>query len=394
MQSFQEIRNKHFPTFTNHYFIYKKRWVGLSPATRTILKLLSVFVVLAAIPITVNLSQQQQNVTQEAAQKCRGNNKFCITPTITSYITPTPIPSQAVSPIPSQSPTPAPTSFPTPTTSGLKTITVISIASLLSTLRDNTVDVIVVKNGTYHVSTAASQASDSLWITNMGRTRPVVVRAETKGGVTFDGGGARYFGCISFEDGAHDQTWEGFRCANGEATATGVVTFGGYSGYPNPAHNITMRNITILSSNTGSAVTSSSPATDHAFYISQALGGPHDLLFEDITVDGRGGLASAFHFYHSDKANNILNGQNVTVRRLHVTGTQQAIILWDPTLKNILFEDVDVTNALSVGVRYETTGSQGIMLRRVITTGSGQRGFYSSQGTNPVGVSFESCSFN
>ena len=32
---------------------------------------------------------------------------------------------------------------------------------------------------------------------------PIVVRAETRGGVTFDGGGAAYFGGISFNAGAH-----------------------------------------------------------------------------------------------------------------------------------------------------------------------------------------------
>ena len=42
---------------------------------------------------------------------------------------------------------------------------------------------------------------------------PVTVRAET-GGVVFDGGGASSFGGLSFEDGAHDQTWDGFRFAN------------------------------------------------------------------------------------------------------------------------------------------------------------------------------------
>ena len=36
--------------------------------------------------------------------------------------------------------------------------------------------------------------------------------------MTFDGGGTTSYGCISFEAGAHDQTWDGFRCANGSPT--------------------------------------------------------------------------------------------------------------------------------------------------------------------------------
>jgi hypothetical protein len=131
---------------------------------------------------------------------------------------------------------------------------------------------------------------------------------------------------------------------------------------------------------------------DHAFYISQAVGGPHDLLFEDITVDGRGGLASAFHFYHSDSDHR--NAWNVTVRRLHVTGTQQAIMLWDPTLRDITFDTADIANALSVAVRYESPGASGIVLARITSTGSGSgRGFYSSLGSSPAGVTFVDNSF-
>ena len=120
----------------------------------------------------------------------------------------------------------------------------------------------------------------------------------------------------------------------------------------------------------------------------QALGtGPHDLLFEDVTVDGRGYLASAFHFYHSDGSHP--NASNVTVRRLTVTGTQQAIILWDDTLRDIVFDTADITGALSVAVRYEADGS-GIRFANIVSTGSGAGvGFYSSQGSSPSGVTFE-----
>jgi hypothetical protein len=270
---------------------------------------------------------------------------------------------------------------------------VTSIPALLNALADNAVTEIIVANGTYHVSSAAYQQPDSLWIGKRfaGRTRPVLVRAETRGGVTFDGGGTRYFGCISFEDGAHDQTWDGFNCAGGEATDTGVVTFGGYTGQTAP-HHITMRHITIMASCTGRSPTASSSGYDHAFYLSQAVGGPHDLLFEDITVDGAGLLASAFHFYHSDGTNR--NAWNVTVRRLHVSGTQQAIILWDPTLRNITFDTATITNALKFAVRYESARASGITFANITSTGSGVQGFYSSLGANPAGVTFDDVSLH
>jgi hypothetical protein len=277
------------------------------------------------------------------------------------------------------------------------TVRVASIPALLTALADDTVTEIVVANGTYRVSPASRQKADSLWIgaRYAGRTRPVTVRAETRGGVTFDGGGTTYFGCISFQDGAHHQTWDGFNCAGGQATETGVVDFGGkgvnYTGKAAP-HHITMRHITVESTCTGRATSASGPATDHAFYIAQAVGGPHDLLFEDITVDGRGGLASAFHFYHSDSSHP--NAWNVTVRRLYVSGTQQAIILWDPTLRNITFDTATITDALSVAVRYESPGATGIVLANITSTGSGSgRGFYSSLGSSPDGVTFVANSF-
>jgi hypothetical protein len=133
-----------------------------------------------------------------------------------------------------------------------------------------------------------------------------------------------------------------------------------------------------------------SRATDHAIYVAMAVGGPHDLLFEDVTVDGRGGLASAFHFFRSDSAN--LNAWNVTVRRLTVTGTQQAIMLWDPTLRDITFETA-VIGRPERRVRYESPGATGIVLEGITSTGSGSgKGFQSSLGPAPPGVTFIDCS--
>jgi hypothetical protein len=217
----------------------------------------------------------------------------------------------------------------------------------------------------------------------------VTVRAETRGGVTFDGGGATYFGCISFEDGAHDQTWDGFNCAGGQATETGVVTFGGYAGLAAP-HHITLRNISILGSCRGRATTAEGNSTEHAIYFSHAVGGPHDIVLEDVSVDGSGYLASALHFFHSDSANR--NAWNVTVRRLTVRGTQQAIILWDETVQNVTIDGATITNALAVAVRYEGPG-QNITFRNITSTGSGQYGFYSSLGSSPPGVTFSGNSF-
>ncbi len=313
-------------------------------------------------------------------------------PTLAPTSTPTTAPTPAPTTAPTATPTTAPTATPAPVSSA--SVRVTSIPALLSALADKAVTDIVVANGTYHVSPAGLQRSDSLWIGAQfaSRTKPVTIRAETRGGVTFDGGGTTSFGGLTFVAGAHDQVWDGFRFAHGQATNTGVVVFGGYAGLA-AAHHITLRHITILSTCTGRASTATSPATDHAIYISEAVGGPHDLLLEDISVDGSGGLSTALHFYHSDSANR--NAWNVTVRRLNVNRTQVAIMLWDSTLRNITINTATITNALRYAVAHEAPGATGIVLANITSTGSGGgSGFYSSLGANPPGVTFSNNSFH
>lgn len=280
----------------------------------------------------------------------------------------------------------------TPTTTGT-TVTVASISALLTALDNNNVGQIIVKNGTYRISPSNQTASNSLWIGGRfaDRTRPILVRAETRGGVILDGGGGSGFGAISFEDGAHHQTWDGFTFQNMAAYQTGIIEVGGYVPRRSP-HNIIVRNMVIKSSCTGRATTIEGRSWDHGIYIAHALGtGPYTLRFENITVDGRGGLASAVHFYHS--APGAPNASSVVVRGLHVTGTQQAVILWAPTMRNITIDDVDIKGALSHAVRYEGAGSTGIVLSNITSTGTGNQPFYSTEGSRPAGVTFINNSF-
>jgi hypothetical protein len=277
---------------------------------------------------------------------------------------------------------PKPTSAAQPRTTTTAGVTVTSIAALKKALADNSITSIVVKNGTYHVSAASANKADSLWIGDKfaGRTNPVTVRAETRGGVIFDGGGSSTFGGISFEDGAHHQTWDGFTFANGKPTATGVVVFGGYRNGSVSPHHITMRHIKVLRSVTGSV------PQDHAFYISASPGaGPNNLLFEDIDVDARGGIMSAFNFGHDF----VHNAWNVTVRRLTVTGANTAIVVWrgggDP-IHDLTFEDITISNSARFAVRFEDPNDSDILFKDITSTGSGTQGFYSSYGDKPPGV--------
>jgi hypothetical protein len=119
--------------------------------------------------------------------------------------------------------------------------------------------------------------------------------------------------------------------------------------------------------------------------------GPHDILIDGLTVDDPNGYTTAaLHFYHSDATNK--NVWNVTIRNTRIIGTQQAIMLWDATLHDIVIEDTTITGAKDTAVRYEY--GSGITLRRVTSTGSGQYGFYSSLGANPPGVTLISSSLH
>ena len=277
---------------------------------------------------------------------------------------------------------------------GGRTVTVASIPALKVALADDTVGEIVVANGTYHVSPSNEGAANSLWIGGQyaGRTRPIVVRAQIRGGVTFDGGGGSGYSALSFEDGAHDQTWDGFDFANMTADQSGIVEIGGY--VPRrPPHHLTLRAIRILASCMGRATTASGNTTEHGVYVAHAATiGPHDILIEDLTVDGRGHLATAVQFDHGDASNP--GATNVMVRRLHVVGTQQAVLLWRPTLHDIRFDGADIRSPLGYAVRYESIGGTGIMFSNMTSTGSGLQGFYSTQGATPPGVTLSNNSLH
>ncbi len=351
-------------------------------------------VIALAIPLTVILALKQQEIRGRAAAApdqleaeggVLGGNATIVTDTTASG-------GKSVrfsASVPTQSPTPTPT----PTTTSRKVVNVSSIAALKTNLADNTVDEIVVTNGTYTVSTANSQKANSLFIGSAyaGRTRPILVRAQTTGGVTFDGGGTTYFGGITFDEGVHHQTWDGFRFANGEATSTGVIDIGNRNidSAAAGAHHITLRNITLTNTLHGYAYDpTKSNANDHGIYISEAIGGVHDILFDGLTFVAAptNPLHSVLHLYNHGYDNGTTGSYNITFRNANITGSRQAIILWDRFSSNILIEDTTITGATNFAVRYEK-GSP-VTLRRVTSTGSGVQGFYSSLGPNPPGVTF------
>jgi hypothetical protein len=281
-------------------------------------------------------------------------------------------------------------------TTAIHSVRVKSIRALLTALADNTVDQIVVANGTYRISASSRQASNSLWIGSRfaSRTRAVTVRAETIGGVTFDAGGGP-LGGISFNGGAHDQTWIGFRFANGTVNQTGVVMFGGYAGKKAP-YAITLRRITV--NHTVHRVNNGT--VDHAVYFSYALDTWRNIVIDGLTVrasDSRG-LASAIHMDHgyaSDAPNVAAHG--VTIRRLTFYGNtsmsgQNAIILWLPTVRDWLFDGAMIVRAGGRAARFESRGASNIVFKNMVSKDS--HGFYSSLGNPPPGVTLSNNSWH
>ncbi len=60
-----------------------------------------------------------------------------------------------------------------------------------------------------------------------------------------------------------------------------------------------------------------------------------------------------------------------------------------PRSTHLTVDTADITNAVRVAVRYESPGATGIVFASITSTGSGAgTGFYSSQGSNPAGVTF------
>ena len=272
--------------------------------------------------------------------------------------------------------TPTPIPIPPPTT----TTNVSSITGLLTALADNTVTDITVANGTYSVSGATAQATNSLWIGAKfaSRTSPVAVHPATPGGVTFDGGG-QIVG-IAFEEGAHDQTWDGFGFTNFVVRDSGCIVFGGYS--TPGAFNITLRNFSIPNTVKGSGTTAQGYARDHGVYFSGSSNGIHDILIENLTVDGSGGLASAVQWDNHGTGASI---SKVTIRNLTAKTLQQAILMWQG-MTATLIDGGTITGSTQTAVTYQYPSS-GNVIQNLTSTGTPSgNGLYAPNGTSGLSI--------
>lgn len=256
------------------------------------------------------------------------------------------------------------------------TVNVSSIAALKTAALDNTVDVIILADGTYSCANSTSELTTSLFFggSYASRTRPLTIRSQTTGGVTFDGGGST---CGIFVGvGAHGITFDGFRFANWFPDHSGVIVVGTRPGMVDPAsYNITFKNITIENTCVGGNTPGN--FTDHAIYVASSIGGHHGLLFEDITVNAPADttrlLHSCLHVYGNEDSSQT-TAWGSTVRRLSGRSKDGAII-WGNNIHDWLFDTMTFTNCSRFGVRQQYANT-GMEYRACTSTGSGVQGFY------------------
>jgi hypothetical protein len=130
------------------------------------------------------------------------------------------------------------------------------------------------------------------------------------------------------------------------------------------------------------SIVASTAQNDHLIYFSSD--GPHDILIEDYTATPGSGIRSALQFYHSK------NVYNLTVRRMHVVGSGNAILMYDATVHDVLIEDSDIKDASITALNLAYAGAN-VVFQNNVSTNSG--GTYFPNGI-PSGVSLLNNSFH
>lgn len=238
-----------------------------------------------------------------------------------------------------------------------------SISDLTAMLGDEAIDIITMAPKVW-------PQPNVIMLSAIRRTKPVVVRSTAwtgaalpdAGKVLFDGGGAPNIG-VRFHDGTSQITFEDCIWQNRRLSMTGVVFFDG-DALP-AAHHITLRRCGVRS------CTGVNERNEHGIYISHSTDGSHDVLLEDFLVDGGAGLVSppnlstGIHFYHS--GGGLVNAHDWIIRRMTIKNTFSQFLIWDPTVRNVLVEDLRC-----IGIVKAANGVPGTSIRlEAIPAGSG-----------------------
>ena len=274
-------------------------------------------------------------------------------------------------------------------TESRKVVPVSGIPALLAAIADDTVDAIVIEDGTYAVHAASASDPQSLWIGHAyaGRTRPLSIDPRTPGGVVLDGGGAVGWEGVVLQE-VHDLSWGPMRLANATVVQGGAVVLGQSGSFvPLGVRNVALRGWTVEET-----VKSGSPLAqlgDHAVYVSSSSTPGTGISLDGWTVlsPGPDGLDSALHVYVQPALG--VGPQGLSVTGWRVVGTDQALVFWDPSSSAVV-SVTTVTGARRFAVRYE--GGQ-VSLVDVASTGSGVRGLFTDLASTP-GLTLSGCSLD
>lgn len=277
-----------------------------------------------------------------------------------------------------------------------KVVPVTNLADLRKFAADNTVDKVLAKDGRYLANQGTG--AGSLWIGSQAsggtpfaeRTKPVLIQAENRHKAILEGG------LLSFEDGAHDMIWDGFRHSNTTVSSNGIINFGGYYAR-RPPERITVRNLWI--DETCKAAHGPSASQDHAIYTAHALGdGPGWITVEDFRIDAAN-LNGAIHSWHPEAGQDGLPCHDVIFRRGLITKPWWGLVGGHLTvLQRWLLEDIRIEDARNAAIAWYELKRVEMTLRNVVSVRSATPfEFNGSKGPIPPGVPgmvFEgSCSF-
>ena len=251
---------------------------------------------------------------------------------------------------------------------------------IFNAIKDTTVDSILVRDG--------SVGGTSLSQSNAKRPsdKPVLVAAANKHKVLVTGWNRE---AINIDNGACYVNLKGFAFRNGNAGQGGCVVFGSSGSNGVDCHHMDIDDMDIDQSVTGpSPAGSTNNATAWGLYFGDAQGtGHHHIRARGWTVRaGHKGLAGGLQFYHSDPGSGNYNAHDIEVDGWLIDQTEQAIMVWDDTIKNIWIHDVTITKSGVYAVRQQYGA---FTLERVVSTGSGSKGL---QAASPSRVTLIDCS--
>lgn len=261
----------------------------------------------------------------------------------------------------------------------IKCAEVTSVATLRTALADDHNGLIIAKPGKYTCNTGSG--AGSLWIGSVAaggaplgfeRKHLAYVRSEVKHAAIIEGG------YLNFQDGAHDQIWDGFRHSNMTVTSNGVITVGGYTPRRAP-HHIICRNFWVDDTCKAYVGTTSDGvkhgpdgAQDHAIYPAHAIDdGPHAIVFEDFRIDCIN-LNGALHQWHPEGNKPGFQPYDITYRRGVINDPWWGLVGGHPKpVTGIRVEDVVINRARRAAISWQDPiAPGGVTLLRVTTVQS------------------------